>query len=180
MSRIGFKRPSPPMVLAFVALLVALAGTSYAAIQLPANSVGTKQLKKNAVTGKKVKNRSLKAVDFATGQLPQGPKGDAGPQGAQGAQGPPGPKGDKGDPGPPPIITVRSSDVETGIAEASCQLGEAALGGGGTVFGDGFLIDSEPNADDGEVPTGWMASAAMADASDADVQAWVICGAPGT
>ena len=66
------------MVVAFVALLVA-SGTSYAAIQLPAHSVGTKQLKKNAVTGKKVKNRSLRAVDVAAGQLPRGPKGDQGP-----------------------------------------------------------------------------------------------------
>ena len=54
MRSIAFRRPSPPMMLAFVALLVALAGTSYAAVQLPANSVGTKQLKKNARTGKKV------------------------------------------------------------------------------------------------------------------------------
>jgi hypothetical protein len=38
--------------------------------------VGTKELKKNAVTNKKAKNRSLKAVDFAAGQLPKGPKGD--------------------------------------------------------------------------------------------------------
>src|SRR5919204_5865612 len=99
MRRIGYK-PSPAMMVAFLALLVALAGTSYAAIQLPAGSVGTKQLKKNAVTSKKVKNRSLKAVDFATGQLPAGPRGPQGPQGVQGVQGPPGPKGDKGDPAP--------------------------------------------------------------------------------
>jgi hypothetical protein len=65
MRRIGSRRPSPPMMVAFVALLVALAGTSYAAVQLPANSVGTKQLKKNAVTGKKVKNRSLRVADFS-------------------------------------------------------------------------------------------------------------------
>ena len=33
--------PSPAMVVACLALTVALAGTSYAAIKLPANSVGT-------------------------------------------------------------------------------------------------------------------------------------------
>ena len=57
------------MVIACIALRVALGGTSVAAIQaLPKNSVGTKQLKKNAVVSAKVKNRSLLAVDFKAGQ----------------------------------------------------------------------------------------------------------------
>lgn len=94
-------RPSPSMVVAFVALLVAMGGTGYAAIVLPANSVGAKQLKKGAVKGKKiaknavnsrkVKNRSLLAVDFKSGQLPAGPQGPQGPQGQQGPQGERGP-----------------------------------------------------------------------------------------
>jgi hypothetical protein len=177
MRQIGFRRPSPPMVVAFVALLVALAGTSYAAIQLPANSVGTKQLKKNAVTGKKVKNRSLKAVDFATGQLPAGPAGPAGPQGSQG---PAGPQGPKGDPAPTPTITVRSSGVEDGFAAAVCEPDELALGGGATVnTAGGFLTDSAPNALDGGTPTGWLATATLANGDDAAVEAWAVCaGAP--
>jgi hypothetical protein len=174
MRSIGFRRPSPPMVVAFVALLVALAGTSYAAIQLPANSVGTKQLKKNAVTGKKVKNRSLRAADFATDQLPAGP---VGPQGAQGPQGPQGPKGDKGDPAPTPIITVRSGGPVSGTADADCQLGEAALGGGGTADG-GFLTDSGPLVDDDDIPVSWTASAEDATGNPVDVTAWVVCAKP--
>ena len=51
--------PSPAMVVACIALLIALAGTSYAAIRLPANSVGTKQLKKRAVILAKVRDHSL-------------------------------------------------------------------------------------------------------------------------
>ena len=141
MRSIGFRRPSPPMMVAFVALLVALAGTSYAAVQLPANSVGTKQLKKNAVTGKKVKNRSLRAADFATGQLPAGPQG---PQGAQGPAGPQGLKGDKGDPAPRPIITVRASEPQTNDAEVFCEDGEAALGGGGTPDVGGISPTASP------------------------------------
>jgi hypothetical protein len=164
------------MVVAFVALLVALAGTSYAAIQLPANSVGTKQLKKNAVTGKKVKNRSLRAVDFAAGQLPRGPKGD---QGLQGVQGPQGPKCEKGDPAPTPVITTRDGTTESGDAAAFCEPGEVALGAGGTPAVDGYLTDSEPDASDGEIPTGRFASAAKSDGTASDVTAWVICGAPG-
>jgi hypothetical protein len=43
-------RPSPSMVVAFAALMVALGGTSYAVTQLPARSVGSKQLKRESVT----------------------------------------------------------------------------------------------------------------------------------
>ena len=51
--------PSPSMVVACIALVVALGGTSYAAIKLPRNSVGTKQLKKASVTAPKLATRSV-------------------------------------------------------------------------------------------------------------------------
>jgi hypothetical protein len=38
--------PSPATLIAVVALIIALGGTSYAAISLPKNSVGTKQIRK--------------------------------------------------------------------------------------------------------------------------------------
>jgi hypothetical protein len=41
-------------VIAYLALFVALGGTSYAAINLPANSVGTRQLKNGSVTPRKL------------------------------------------------------------------------------------------------------------------------------
>jgi hypothetical protein len=84
-------RPSPAMVVACTALLFAMTGAGYAAGMLGPNTVGTKQLKKNSVDSAKVKNRSLLAVDFKAGQLPQGPKGDPGAPGAPGQQGPAGP-----------------------------------------------------------------------------------------
>ena len=80
-------RPSPAMVVACTALLFALTGAGYAAGMLGPNTVGTKQLKKNAVISSKIKNRSLLAADFKAGQLPQGPKGDPGAPGQQGAPG---------------------------------------------------------------------------------------------
>ena len=73
-------RPSPAMVVACTALLFALTGAGYAAGMLGPNTVGTKQLKSNAVISSKVKNSSLLAVDFKAGQLPQGAKGDKGDQ----------------------------------------------------------------------------------------------------
>jgi hypothetical protein len=66
-------RPSPAMVVACIALAVALGGTSYAATKLPAGSVGTKQLKKNAVTSPKVKNNALKGADVLESSLAQVP-----------------------------------------------------------------------------------------------------------
>lgn len=61
--------PSPAMVVACLALLVALGGTSYAAIKLPRNSVGNIQLKRSAVTGVKVKNNSLGGVQINESRL---------------------------------------------------------------------------------------------------------------
>ena len=68
------RRPSPALVVACLALAVALGGTGYAAIVLPANSVGTKQLKNGAVVATKVKMHSLVAENFKDGQLPSGPR----------------------------------------------------------------------------------------------------------
>jgi hypothetical protein len=66
-------RPSPAMVVACIALTIALGGTSYAAIKLPAGSVGTKQLKKNAVTSPKVKNNAITGADVLESSLAQVP-----------------------------------------------------------------------------------------------------------
>ena len=86
-------RPSPATVLASIALLFALGGTSVAAVSvvLPRNSVGTPQLRNNAVISQKVRNGSLVRADFASGQIPAGPSGPAGPQGPSGPAGPAGP-----------------------------------------------------------------------------------------
>jgi hypothetical protein len=114
------RRPSPAMGVAVIALLVALGGTSVAAVSyvVPANSVGTKQLRDNSVTRAKiahhsitsvlVKDGSLLGADFAAGQLPAGPQG---------------PKGDKGDKGETGVIgsitTLTASIAIPGSAKAN-------------------------------------------------------------
>ena len=45
--------------IAYLALIVALGGTSYAAVNLPAGSVGTRQLKSGSVTTDKLANGSV-------------------------------------------------------------------------------------------------------------------------
>lgn len=56
-------------VVGYVALFVALSGTAVAATRLPANSVGTKQLRNGAVTGKKVARNTLTGANINVSTL---------------------------------------------------------------------------------------------------------------
>ncbi|MFM7551265.1 MAG: hypothetical protein ACKO7Q_00230, partial [Actinomycetota bacterium] len=87
------RRPSPALVVAVIALVFAMGGTGWAVTQLPKNSVGGKQLKKNAVTSPKIKDGTIATADLAaaTRDALKGQKGDTGATGATGAQGAPGP-----------------------------------------------------------------------------------------
>ena len=60
--------PSPAMIIAIIALIVALGGTALAA-GLGKNSVGTKQLKSKAVTGPKIANNAVNGTKVANGSL---------------------------------------------------------------------------------------------------------------
>jgi hypothetical protein len=64
-----FRSPSPAMCVALLGLFVALGGTTWAAVSLPAHSVGAAQLKRNAVTGEKVKDHSLTGADIRLASL---------------------------------------------------------------------------------------------------------------
>jgi hypothetical protein len=125
-------RPSPAMVVAGLALLTALGGTSYAAVQaaLPRNSVTTIQ----------VKDFSLLARDFKRGQVPRGATGPAGPAGAAGPAGPQGPPGPSG-------ATIKWALVrpDGGIAAQSGGITLAAKPGAGTyVLSIGIPITGKP------------------------------------
>ena len=52
-------------LLPLLALFVALGGTSYAAVRFPPNSIGTKQLKRNAVTQPKIKANAVNGAKIA-------------------------------------------------------------------------------------------------------------------
>jgi Collagen triple helix repeat (20 copies) len=130
--------------IAYVALVLAMGGTSYAATTLPANSIGTRQLQNGAVTGQKVRAHSLLAQDFKLGQLSsgvkgntgaaglQGPKGDSGTAGAQGPkgdtgatgpQGPQGPTGPAGPSGSAPAGTITGYQVITADGDIATDPG---------------------------------------------------------
>jgi collagen triple helix repeat protein len=86
-------------VVSTVCLFVVLGGTAYAATSLPNNSIGSAQLKANAVTSEKVRDGALLRKDFKAGQLLAGPRGPVGSTGAAGVQGPAGPQGPQGSSG---------------------------------------------------------------------------------
>jgi hypothetical protein len=139
-----FGRPSPAMVVACVALVVALGGTGYAATQLPPKSVGQKQLRngavgsrqirdgaitkgklhQDAVTSAAIRNGEVKAADLARGVLPAAVS----------------------------IVHQASGDPvapgAVGAASASCDPGQRATGGGGGFAGPAVtndkMVDSIP------------------------------------
>jgi hypothetical protein len=152
------------MVVACVALAVSLSGAGYAvSTALPRNSVGTVQLKNNAVNSAKVKNASLRAADFAPGQIPAGPAGPQGPAGVSGLQ----------------LISgsgaSNSSSPKT--QQQDCPAGKRAVGGGAVITGSAantFLSTSRPT----DAGTGWIATGREASGGNAGswaVQTWVVC-----
>jgi len=75
-------RPSPALVIACAALVIALSGTGYAATKIERQSIDTAQLRRNAVVSSKVKNGSLSPQKFAAST-----RGAEGPPGETGATG---------------------------------------------------------------------------------------------
>ena len=188
-------------VTSMLALTIALGGTSYAAITLPRNSVGSSQIKSkavknsdlgsNAVTSAKVKNGTLQAADFALNQLPVGPRGAPGTNGTNGAQGPTGPAG--------PVAastsqhTVASVDLANGANQsysAFCPAGQHAIAGGGrgddTLSEETILTNTRPAISEanqeppanGQTFAGWRITVVNpigGAASGIRPEVWVVC-----
>jgi hypothetical protein len=169
-------------LVAYVALLFALSGTSYAAATLlPANSVGSRQ----------VINHSLLKKDFKSGQLPRGARGAqgipgaAGPVGPQGPAGAVGPKGDVGPPGPV-VLLYRNSGAhslpagQTTTQQVACPPDWFAVGGG--VLGGTITVNSSDQLGLPEYPappgSGWTATVTNTGATDTTFQLDVICTLP--
>ncbi len=159
-------RPSTATVIACLALFVALAEQGIGAVAqlVPVNSVGTPQLRNNAVTTPKVRNNaittgkvlngSLRAVDFAPGQL-------AGIRGYE--------------------VVMGRNTVGPGFIHNSlflqCPAGKKALGGGGAtgggiIPGDGPYITSSLPSVDG---SGWLIDTTRANPGSSTLVGHIIC-----
>jgi hypothetical protein len=64
-----FRRPSPAMVVAVIAVVIALTGTAFGAAALGKNSVGPRQLKSKSVTTGKLANNAVNGAKVANGSL---------------------------------------------------------------------------------------------------------------
>jgi hypothetical protein len=142
------RRPSAAIVIACIALTVALAPASYATVSqlLPADSVGTQQLKMDSITSNKVRDFSLRSWDFKKGDL-RALRGD---------------------------VTLRQSSIAvpagpvahnglyvTRVIQVKCHPGERALSGGTSWDSDKdgeelITVYSKPVIENG-VPVGWRA-----------------------
>ncbi len=166
---------------AYLALFVALGGTSYAAAQIERNSVTARHIKKNAVGAPEIKSNavrsaevgdgSLFAVDFAAGQLPQGAQGPQGPQGEKGEKGEKGDRGETGPTGPPgtsgyEVVFEGTADdtTQTKTAVVDCPGAKKAVGGGYSVSdpndnGSVVAIFDRPTLLTGAFGDGWLVRA---------------------
>jgi hypothetical protein len=146
--RLGRRLPSPAMVLAATALLVALGGTSIAAVSnVPRGSVGTAQLKNNAVTSAKIRNNQVTSADVRNGSLLRGDfRAGQLPRGATGPQGPPGVGAREQISAETPLTALGSKNVT-----ATCPAGKKVLGGGVEVSGAGrgrvTVTENKPTGD---------------------------------
>jgi hypothetical protein len=132
-------------VVATAAMFCALGGGAYAAVTLPAASVGTQQLKQQAVTPAKLAPSALHLFKARTGSRgvqglagksgiagtpgqpgPQGPQGPTGPAGATGATGPAGPRG------PSDLYSANGTLDITDLPAGNYQLQAKLTYGGGT------------------------------------------------
>ena len=135
------RRPSPALVLAFLALCIALSGVAWAQSKIPADSVGRIQLREGAVGTKQIRDGSVLKRDLSRGLSTRGPRGARGRRGAPGAT----------------RVAVRNrteGEVAPGaIGQVSvgCADGERVTGGGGGFAGppttNDRLVESLPVGD---------------------------------
>jgi hypothetical protein len=164
--------PSPAMIVAALALILALSGTAVASglitgAQIKNNTVSSVDLTNNSIQSVDVKNGSLKAVDFAPGVLTPGVPGAPGPAGPQGA------------PGLADVEIVMVDGVNDSASskqtEATCPAGKQLIGGGAHIVNAGSdvaLDESYPAS-----ATKWRATAyeIIATAVNWHLQAYAIC-----
>jgi hypothetical protein len=114
--------PSPALVVACIALIVALGGVGYAAVAIPKNSVGSAQVRNGSLQQSDLSKRTITALHGARGEqgtqgIP-GPKGNPGATGPRGLQGTPGAQGSKGDKGDPATGTFAFGMMPGGFVPA--------------------------------------------------------------
>ena len=171
-------------VVATLGLFVALGGSAYAAINLPANSVTEKavaanaigsaeiqkaavrapEIKPNAVGSGQIRQAAITAGDIKGGAIGSGQirNGSLQPTDFKSTAALEGPTGPTGAAGPASIVVRSSTQVICNVAEcltapvnATCLAGERAVGGGGYSATDDWTVTSAPVGGTSP-PTAWQ------------------------
>jgi hypothetical protein len=156
-----FRRPSPALVLALLALLVALSSSA------GANPVA---FVSKALNGKSIKKHSIPLSALSPAAVKQ-LRGAIGPRGLQGI---------KGDSAATNVSVVSHMCGPTPCRTASvtCPAGTHAIGGGGLAVGNQLLFESVPSPQSG-APSGWaVAGGAATPPATGSVTAYAVCASP--
>jgi hypothetical protein len=147
----------------YMALFVALGGTSYA---VGTGSIDSREIKNNTVRGRDLRNNDVRSADvrdgsllrkdFRPGQLLAGPRGPQGPAGGLTGQ---------------EIISrgFTSNPHSDDVGFAPCPQGKVVLGGGVFSFQKKPIYASVP------VLTGWEAFVTNPDDDAGDFEVYVVC-----
>jgi hypothetical protein len=148
------------LVVSVVALFVALGGTSYAALKIPKNSVGSPQVINGSLQKADLANATVTALKGKAG--PQGPQGPQGSNGSQGASGAAGPAGSTGPAGPVGATGSGGPAGATGAVGATGPPGTNATINGVAAGGDLAGTYPNPSVKDGSITTSKFNAAAIA------------------
>lgn len=179
-------------VTATLALVIALSGTSYAAITITGKDIrnntitgadikdGTirgADIAGSTITSAKVRNQTLLAGDFKAGQLPAGAPGATGPAGTSGSAN--------------VIVNYGRSAAEVPVGASAvvampCAAGQQAINGGMTIAADAFRALTSaatggavtPGSPSTANPTGWRVEATNIAGAPNYLQTYVVCLAP--
>jgi hypothetical protein len=149
-----FRRPSPALVLALLALLVALSSSAGAnPVAVVAKALSGTSIKKHSIPLSALSPAAVKSLRGATG-----------PQGASGATN-------------LSVVYQTCGPAPCSRAVATCPAGAHATGGGGLAVGNQLLFDSQP--DSTGAPNGWIVQGGAADPPAAGtITAYAVCASP--
>ena len=173
------RRPSPSMLVAVAAVVLACAGSATAA-----SVITGKNIKNSSITSADIKNSSLLRGDFKSGQLPAGARGAQGPRGATGAAGAAGARGTNGFgllryPQTVTPFTNGQSDV----VGTSCAAGTYPTGGSAWAVDTATGLVDHPEVitsqgiafSTGGAPIGYFATVDDASSGNVDVVVDAVC-----
>jgi len=108
-----------------IAVFIALGGTTYAAVTLPRNSVGSAQIRAKAVGASEIRSGAVRSSELKNGSVTLNDMSASARTSLRGAQGPAGPAGPAG----PPAATYRAAVNSGGGTPAGNAKGVTHTGG---------------------------------------------------